>query len=156
MHDYIANLTELQENFSDLIGDHLKNAYTDGVRVAEQYLITLNALSHEISQSALSRARGCILEDNGNKCRMFGLFVYALLYGISRGRHLHRHRRILNAAYSEMLDDLRLFMEIHSTIELDYAQFWHLPANERAKLHALLEDEGLLDKESGYIGGNLF
>ena len=156
LRDYTVRLNELQNRFDDLFGEELKNAYTDGVKLAGRYLITLNALSDELGASKLVQARRCILDDGKNPCRMFGLFVYALLHGIGKGRHLQRHRRVLAGAFGEMLDELRLFMEIHPTIEEDYARYLRLPANERAKLHALLEDEGMFEKEHGYIGGNLF
>ena len=156
MRDYAVKLNELQERFEDLFGKELKSAYTDSVKLAGRYLITLNAFADELGRGKLVHARRCILNDEKNPCRMFGLFVYALLHGIGKGRHLQRHRRVLAGAFSEMIDELRLFMEIHPTIEEDYARYLRLPANERAKLHALLEDEGLFDKEHGYIGGNLF
>lgn len=156
MHEYHVRLTKLQTDFEEMRGEHLRNAYTDGVYLAEQYLITLHAVANEMKDRALVGARRCFLEDGNNVCRMFGLFVYALIHGIGKGRHLERHRRILAHAFGEMLEQLHAFVELHPTIEDDYAQYLHLPANERAKLHQLLEDEGVFEDEWGFIGGDLF
>lgn len=156
MDEYASELHRLQDKFELLNSSEIKSEYKGCLYVAGQYMVVLRALSDELADQVISRARDCLWEDGQNVCRMFGLFVYALLNGINRGRHLHRHRRVLSHAFSEMLDELRQYLNIHPTIEEDYARFMHLPANERAKLHALLEDEGLFDKESGFIGGDLF
>ena len=155
IHNYAAQLRELQEQCQEMRTGMLKNAYTDGIYVAEQYLITLNAMAKEMAEQAMAPARRCILKDDAAVCRMFGLFVHALLHGIHNGRHLQRYKRILSVAFDDMLSDLRLFMEMHPNIEEEYAQYLHLPANERAKLHVLLEDEGLFGKKCGYISGDI-
>ena len=156
MSEYHARLAKLQSDVEEVRGEHLRNVYTDGVYQAEQYLITLNAVVSDMQERALVGARRCVLNDDNNVCRMFGLFVYALIHGIGKGRHLERHRGIFSHAFGEMLQELRTFMSVHPTIEEDYAQFMHLPANEREKLHKLLESEGVFESEWGYIGDDLF
>ena len=156
MHEYHVLLSKLQKDVEEMRGTNLRNAYTDGVYLAEQYLITLNAAVSDIQDRALADARRCVLNDDHNVCRMFGLFVYALIHGIGKGRHLERHRGIFSHAFGEMLQELRTFMSVHPTIEEDYAQFLHLPAHEREKLHKLLEDEGMFADEWGSIGDDLF
>lgn len=156
VNEYWGILSTLQDKCEDLIKNDSSDTYKQAVTVANRYLVILNALSDKIYSETLSKTRRCRIDDGMNHCRMFGLFVYALRIGIERNRYLHRNKYILANAFSEMLQDMRLFMETHPGVVDDYCLFMHLPRNDRERLKALLQNEGLNDEKWGYIGGDLF
>lgn len=153
---FSERLTEIQESCNEFKDSPPKLTYERALKLADQYLVTLNAVSEQMISEALRYSRKCRLHDEYNNERIFGLFIYALQLGLNRDRFLHRNQKIIQSAFSEMLREMHMFMEINPNIEESYCRYMNLHANDRARLKALLEKEGLYDKNWGYIGDDLF
>ena len=116
----------------------------------------LDAIATKTCHEDFAEARKYPLEDNYGHCRMFGLYIYALQFGINRGRFLSKRGRAICSVFNEMLKEMHLFMETYPNIEEEYCKFFNLQANERARLNNLLETEGFHNKFWGYIGDDIF
>lgn len=134
----------------------VENEYSDALGLLEDTVDVVDGIMDAMKNKKRYLAeRNCWKEEKGVS-RMFGLFLYALEIGLGRSRHLKEHREILSRAFSNMLSDMHVFLKEHPLVQSVYADEWHLPANERAKVQYLLEAEGLYGEEWGYVGNDLF
>lgn len=136
---------------------HGESAYKDMLTFMQEYLQTLDNFADGIANEKVTVANSYL--DKGEieeRYRMFGLYIYALRLGIVNKRYLERKHPAMERAFSLMLDDMHTYMQSYPGIETAYADVMHLPANERARLHALLLKEGLYDEDWGCIGNDFF
>ena len=153
---YATNLQKIEYEFDDSRGMPLNDTYKEALGIAKRYINVLNAIADETCDAELCEARKYPLAEENAHCRIFGLYVYALQFGIDRERFLSKRGRAVFIAFNEMIKEMRSFMANYPEIEEDYCTFFNLQANERAKLRDLLEREGFYNKSWGFIGDDIF
>jgi hypothetical protein len=153
---YYEKLDQFLDESKDVVKSHEKSAYNDALALLKSYTSVLDSMAYDMRNDALRYTKRCPLNDGYDTCRMFGLFVTALKYGIEKGRYTKNSRNVFNRIFREMVREMHSFMKNNEGIVDRYCQYMHLPANERAYLEYLLESEGLKNKEWGYIGDDIF
>ena len=149
-------ITRFREECDEALIRNVENDYAEALELMNDAADVLNDIMDTMMQKKRYFAEVNYRGDENAVARMFGLFLYALELGLGKSRHLKEHRTLLSRAFTELLNDMHVFLKEHPLIADVYADEWHLPANERAKLHHLLEQEGLFSEEWGYVGNDLF
>ena len=88
--------------------------------------------------------------------KTFGLYVYAINYGLEHKRFLKRAPELRPHVFSKVLSDCRKFIAENEGVVDKYIDYMQLNRNERERLIYMLSSEDLMTNGSKFIGDDLF
>ena len=156
--DFKARLQKLKLDGEGLLGGDPSSFYRQTIRLFEGYLEAAEEAFYSIWHKAQKEAEKSVLNITAKEARvrMFGLYVYALSYGLSRKRFLRKNSTMLSRTFSQMLSDMRGLVAEDDGLVDRYIGQMELSRNERENLLFMLDEEGITRGLNKFIGDELF
>lgn len=156
IREYENEVQEVYSFLSDRSPDDPDALYSQSLESVKRHLRVMRSLAEDIRNNSQRELLLCYRSLDDPTVNLFGLYVFAMWYGLSRGRFVRGRSRIMSVMYRSVLQEMHTFIRENEGIAERYCDAMQYPASERAMLMSTLEDEGLCGDKWFRIGDEYF